>query len=226
VRPYVALTTYNAYARWDVWSRHVDLLPVTYARAIADAGGIPILLPTLPSALADDALSGVAALVLVGGPDVDLAAVRESDGEPSRDWWEAVLLRAALRRGMPVLGVCRGMQLMNVCFGGSLHEHLPDVVGNDSHQVGDGVFGQHAVNFAVGSHIARIFGETTSTVTTYHHQGVDCVGQGLIPTGWAADGIVEVTELPDQAFALGVQWHPEEGDDRRLFKALVRAAAS
>jgi putative glutamine amidotransferase len=231
VRPVVGLTTYHAEARWGVWDRAADLLPATYARAVADAGGIPVLLPPLPAALAEEALTGVAALLLTGGPDVDHATTRESGQgtEPGsgygRDLWEAALLRAALRLDLPVLGVCRGMQLMNVCLGGSLHAHLPDIIGNDDHQVGAGVFGRHAVRLAAGSRVARILGEADPTVAAYHHQAVDRLGVGLVATGWAADGIVEAIELPDQAFAVGVQWHPEEDDDRRLFQALVAAAA-
>lgn len=181
------------------------------------------------AAYAPDALRTIDALILSGGADVD--PVRY--GEPlqprtvisiERDAWEFALLHAALDRGLPVLAICRGMQLLNVAHGGTLLQHLPDAVGHDRHLPRPGTFGRTSVRTAPGSRLASILG-TEVQVSCHHHQALHRLGEGLTPSAWATDGTVEAIEHGGHPFVLGVQWHPEQDQqDRRLFEALVQAA--
>ncbi|MBD0694658.1 hypothetical protein BG452_03110 [Streptomyces sp. CBMA123] len=221
----MGISTYQDAAAWSVWNQRAALVPQTYVDAIARAGGTPVLLPPQPGAAGHllDALDG---LVLTGGPDVDparyAAAPHPRTGPPhhARDDWESRLLRAALARDLPVLGVCRGMQLLNVELGGTLLQHLPD----DSHQIAPARFVRHRVTPAHGSRIAAVLGPVTE-VSCYHHQAVDRIGTGLRATAHSADGTVEALELIGHRFALGVQWHPEtDPDDPRLFHAFITAS--
>jgi putative glutamine amidotransferase len=176
----------------------------------------------------EEAVNAIDALVLSGGADIDPARYGElpqprTATTPHRDAWEFALLHAALERGLPVLAICRGMQLLNVVYGGTLVQHLPDVVGHDGHRPELGVFGRIYVRTDPASQLAGILGPEV-TVPCHHHQSVCRLGNGLAPSGWASDGTVEAIELVGHKFVIGVQWHPEEDRlDRRLFKALVHA---
>jgi putative glutamine amidotransferase len=234
--PMVGISAYCEQARWGVWDVAAMVLPRRYADRVAQAGGIPVLLP--PTTGIEDALSRLDGLVLPGGGDVDPArygAQRRPETtsvNEDRDAAELALLEAALTRKLPVLGICRGMQVINVALGGSLHQHLPDVVGHDQHSPKPGNFGSHEVKVAPGSRLAAILGHTAldvhlpADVPTHHHQGINRLGAGLTATAWAEDGTVEAFELDpaECPFGLAVQWHPEAGDDLRLFTALVDAA--
>ena len=176
-------------------------------------------------------------LIVSGGGDVDPARygarAHPETGAPNseRDGWELALLDAALAAGRPLLAICRGIQLLNVVRGGTLHQHLPQVVGNDEHSGPDCGFGRHLVRVGTEGMVGRLLSagddQTWLDAPTHHHQAVDRIGAGLVATAWAADGTVEALEVADglAAFAVGVQWHPEEGEDPRLFAALVAAAA-
>ncbi|WP_327072363.1 gamma-glutamyl-gamma-aminobutyrate hydrolase family protein [Kitasatospora purpeofusca] len=226
-RPLIGISTYQDDAAWSVWHQRAALLPQTYVDAVVRAGGTPVLLPPQPGG-ADHLLDALDGLVLAGGPDLDPAGYG-ADADPrtgpphhARDDWESTLLRAALARDLPLLGVCRGMQLLNVELGGTLLQHLPD----GSHQKVPAQFVRHRVEVADGSRLADVLGPDAE-VSCYHHQAVDRLGRGLRPTARGADGTVEALELDGHRFALGVQWHPEtDPDDLRLFRALTAHAAT
>jgi len=228
MRPRIGATTYREPARWGVWDEPADLLPTSYARAIETAGGVPVLLPPSAPELALDAMDGVHGLLLAGGADVAperYGAPRdEQTGPPrtDRDEWELALVQAALARDMPVLAICRGMQVLNVALGGELTQHLPDEVGTGLHCPTVGRHGRHSVEVAPGSRLAAIIGPRSETAT-YHHQAVRTLGDGLSPTAWAEDGVVEAVELADRTWVHGVQWHPEAHDGHALFAAFVGA---
>jgi putative glutamine amidotransferase len=228
--PRIGATTYREPTRWGVWDEPADLLPATYARAIEDAGGVAVLLPPATPRNAAAALDGVDGLLLVGGPDVDprrYGAPRDSHTGPARsdrDSWELALAEEALARDLPLLAVCRGMQVLNVALGGDLIQHLPDEVGTDLHCPVVGEHGRHAVDLAAGSRLADILGPRP-TIATYHHQAVRTLGRGLTACGWAEDGVVEAVELGDRHWVFGVQWHPEAFEGHELFAAFVAACA-
>ena len=244
--PVIGLTAYEEQVRWGVWDVPGVLLPATYVRAVAAAGGVPVLLPPSagtagPEAAGPSVAAALVArldgLVLSGGPDVDPrrygATPQPETGPPraARDAFELDLLAAATAAGVPVLGVCRGLQLLNVARGGTLHQHLPDVVGSGGHAPAPGVYGRHPVAVTDGSRTAHALGWTQGEVASYHHQAVATIGAGLAVTATAPDGTVEALEDPSLPFCLGVQWHPEVGhpgadDDLALFRALVDAAAA
>ena len=229
--PRIGVTTYREPARWGVWDEPADLLPASYAAAVSGAGGLAVLLPPAPAGYAAAALDGVHGLLVAGGPDVDpfryRAAADAHTGVPrrERDDWELALIREALARDLPLLAVCRGMQVLNVALGGDLVQHLPDAVGNDLHCPTVGRHGRHEVALAAGSRLERVLGART-TVATYHHQAVAGLGAGLTATGWADDGVVEAVEMRAHTWVFGVQWHPEAHDGKRLFDAFVAAAAT
>jgi putative glutamine amidotransferase len=201
-------------ARWGVWEDEAVLLPRAYVRAVARAGGAPVLLP--PEA-GVECLAFLDGVLLAGGADY---------GEvPDRDAFEIALGRAALDADVPLLGICRGMQLMNVARGGTLLPHVPDVVGHDDHRAVPGVFGDHDVRLAAGSLAARAAGGSVVSGKSHHHQGVDEVGSGFVVSGWSVgDDLVEAIEDPGLRFALGVQWHPEASVEAPEIAALVSAA--
>jgi gamma-glutamyl-gamma-aminobutyrate hydrolase PuuD len=214
VRPLIGITSYAEEASWGHWTLPAALVPLSYVRSVELAGGRPIVVPPADDGVEEtlDALDG---LILSGGADLDTAA--------ARDRGELALLIGALERDLPVLAICRGMQLLNVAQGGNLHQHLPDVVGHERHRETLGAFSEHAVRIAPGSRAAGILGEEARIKST-HHQAPDRIGDGLEPVGWAEDGTVEALERPGAAFAVGVLWHPEAGEDKRLFEALVEEA--
>src|SRR5262249_36167071 len=189
VRPVIGITTYSELARWGFWDRAAALVPRSYLDAVSAAGGVPVLLPPGPGG-ADDAVRAMDGLLLSGGADVDPARYGEPPGPrtitcPDRDDWELALLYAALEHGRPVLAVCRGLELLNVAFGGKLHQHLPDVVGTTDHLPTMGVFGRITVRVAPGSRLAGIVGTAGLTVSCHHHQAVSRLGQGLVASAWA-----------------------------------------
>ena len=224
----IGLTTYAEPATMLVWRREFAMLHATYVAATERAGGIAVLLPPQATG-AGEVLDRVDGLVLTGGADVDPLRYGEAPGERTsaprvlRDEWETALARGALDRGLPLLAICRGLQIINVALGGSLHQHLPDLIGDERHQPGPGVFGEVNVHTEPGTRTAELLGPRTR-VWCHHHQALARLASGLVVTGRADDGTVEAVEVPGQAFALGVQWHPEEnGEDTRLFAALVDA---
>jgi putative glutamine amidotransferase len=221
----IGVSTYlESGARWGVWELEAALLPVGYPRLVQRAGGLAAMLPPDDTRYAADAVARLDGLVIAGGPDVEpvrYGAEREprtGPPAPERDAWELALIEAALSAGVPLLGICRGMQLLNVALGGTLVQHI------DGHAEVVGVFGGHAVKPVPGSLYAGVVPEETY-VPTYHHQAVDRLGEGLVPSAYAADGTVEALELPSADWVLGVQWHPEMGEDVRVMRALVEAAA-
>jgi gamma-glutamyl-gamma-aminobutyrate hydrolase PuuD len=224
----IGLTTYAESARMLVWHREFALLHASYVEATERAGGCAVLLPPQATG-AEEVLDRIDGLVLTGGADVDPArygevpAERTSAPRVQRDEWEIALARAALRRDLPLLAICRGLQVLNVALGGSLHQHLPDVAGHEGHQPEPGVFGSVDVHIALGTRTAELIGRRLR-VSCHHHQALARLAPGLKVTGRADDGTVEAVEVPGQAFAIGVQWHPEENSqDGRLFAALASA---
>jgi putative glutamine amidotransferase len=226
MRPVIGITTYTEWVSWAAWQpRPVALLPYPYIQAVTAAGGRAVLLP--PDDADGDVVAALDGLVLAGGADVGPTLYGEpshpeTDSRADRDAGELPVLAAALDADLPVLGVCRGMQLLTVACGGRLHQHLPDTLGHEKHRPAAGVFGSHGVRFADGSRIAAIMAGDTE-VNTYHHQGVADPGR-LAVTAWADDGLIEAVEDPERRFVLGVQWHPEEAADVRPFAALTEAA--
>ncbi|HXQ61145.1 MAG TPA: gamma-glutamyl-gamma-aminobutyrate hydrolase family protein [Acidimicrobiales bacterium] len=231
--PLVGVTTYRQDATWGPWQRPAAVLPVSYVDCVAGAGGRPLLLPPSEGPGGDDSsaagvVSVLDALVLVGGGDVDPAWYgappdpATSGVNRRRDESELALLGAALAADLPVLAICRGMQLLNVHLGGSLHQHVPDVVGHPGHQPAVGSFGPTEVRIEPGSLLSKILDDSV-TVQCSHHQAVDRLGVGLVVTASAPDGVVEAVELPSAPFVVGVEWHPEQDGDHRLFEALVVA---
>jgi putative glutamine amidotransferase len=228
VRPVIGITSYAQDARWGVWHLPAALVPLAYVDAVERAGGRAFLVPPTEDDVEQtlDALDGI---VFSGGADVDPArygaeAHPETDTpQARRDAGELALLTAALERDMPTLAICRGFQLLNVARGGDLVQHLPERVGNDGHKQVPGEFAVHPVEIRDGSRLAGIVG-AGSQVTSHHHQALGKVGAGLVETAWAADGTLEAVEDPSLRFAVGVQWHPEAGEDAALFEALVEQA--
>ncbi|MER6406407.1 gamma-glutamyl-gamma-aminobutyrate hydrolase family protein [Streptomyces viridosporus] len=224
--PLIGISTYaESDVRWGVWRLDAVLLPAGYPRLVRRAGGLAALLPPDAPEHAAAAVARLDGLVIAGGPDVEPARYgAEPDprtGPPARarDAWELALIEAALERGLPLLGICRGMQLLNVALGGTLVQHV------DGHAEVPGVFGRHPVKPVPGTRYAGLVPEEAS-VPAFHHQAVDRLGGGLVPSAHAEDGTVEAVELPAAPWVLGVQWHPEMGDDVRVVRALVEAAAA
>jgi gamma-glutamyl-gamma-aminobutyrate hydrolase PuuD len=235
--PLIGISTYVDAVTWGAWTRPAAVLPESYYELVAAAGGRPLLLPplrTAPGGAGDGAAEVIGALdglILTGGGDVDPTSYGEV-AEPSvggvnpiRDASERALLAAALQADIPVLAVCRGLQILNTELGGSLHQNLPDVIGNEQHRRAPSVFGPVEVTTTPESRTAAVFGPRP-TVLCSHHQSINVLGEGLVPTARSDDGVIEAVELPSARFVLGVQWHPEEGQDGRPFAALVAAAAS
>ncbi|MEU9403354.1 gamma-glutamyl-gamma-aminobutyrate hydrolase family protein [Streptomyces sp. NPDC048242] len=226
--PLIGVSTYLEDAtRWGVWELPAALLPAAYPRLVQRAGGIAAMLPPDAPERAAATVARLDGLVIAGGPDVDPArygaerSPRTGPPAPERDAWELALIEAALAARVPLLGICRGLQLLNVALGGTLVQHL------DGHVEAVGVLGTHPVTPVPGTLYAKIAPEESAQVPTYHHQCVDRLGRGLVPSAHTADGTVEAVELPSaEGWVLGVQWHPEMGEDVRVMRALVDAAAS
>lgn len=229
--PLIGVTTYQEPARWGAWVREAALLPAPYVRAVERAGGVPVLLPPTATLRGLDALTGrLDGVVIAGGGDLDpdlYGAVRHPETgppQPQRDRFELALARAVVAADLPFLAICRGMQVLNVARGGTLIQHLPEAMGHKGHAPEFGMVGSHPVRISGTSLVGKILGDAAD-VPTYHHQAVGRLGKGLSPVAWADDQVVEAVELQGHRFGLAVQWHPEEGDDMRLFEALVAVAA-
>lgn len=233
-RPIIGLTTYLEQARQGVWDVRAAFLPQRYLDAVTASGGVAVLLPPqpVPDAAAAVVLEGLDGLIFTGGLDVQpelYGAERHplTDApRPDRDEWELALFRGAEERRMPVLAICRGLQLVNVARGGTLHQHLPDDLGTERYRIGGGVFATNEVIVDDGSALAGLVGPGVIDVHSYHHQGVDRLGDGLVATARTDDGLVQAFESDGDGYLVGVQWHPEENaEDRRLFAGLVAEAS-
>ena len=240
--PVIGITTYEDQASWRGWSARAAMLPYVYVDAVRRSGGRAVMLP--PGGDDEEAAATVASLdglVVTGGPDIDPARYgasrhpRTQAPATLRDAWDLAVTGHALRLGVPLLAICRGMQVLNVCRGGTLHQHLPDLVGHGRHDGPPNGFGLHRVRVSPDSTLATILPQGPEggffEVPTHHHQAVDLLGDGLKAVAWEEDGTIEAVEAgPTEldgfsGFVLGVQWHPEQGTDPRLFTALVGAAA-
>jgi len=230
MRPVIGITSYAEEARWGQWEMPAVLIPFAYVRAVEAAGGRALVVPPSDDGVEEtlDALDGI---LFSGGGDLD-PAVYDAEPHPAtsgvrteRDRAELALLEAALARDMPVLAVCRGSQVLNVARGGDLVQHLPEVVGDEKHKEKLGAFSEHEVEVSPDSRLRALVGERTQ-VKSSHHQGFGRVGEGLVATAWAGDGTIEGVEDPSHRFAVGVLWHPEEGEDAALFRALVEEASA
>jgi gamma-glutamyl-gamma-aminobutyrate hydrolase PuuD len=226
--PLIGLTAYAEDARWAVWSGKAAVVGWVYVDAIHRAGGRTLMIPP-----GDDGLERIVdvidGLVLAGGQDINPARYGADHGpetqapQDERDATEIALVDLARIRNMPVLAICRGLQIMNIARGGDLVQHLPDAVENDTHREVIGVFSHHPVEIAPGSLLGALM-PAGLPVPSHHHQAADRIGDGLVPVAWAADGTIEALEDPATEFTLGVQWHPEEDPNDVLFDALVTAA--
>jgi putative glutamine amidotransferase len=227
-RPIIGLTTYAEEARFGLQDTFSAVLPLSYVHAVHESGGRAVLIT--PDAPDPEVLEGLDGIMFTGGSDVDPTLYgadlhATTRVKPARDRAEMLLMQAAIEIGLPILGVCRGMQLMAVAYGGRLYQHLPDVLGHHNHRPVSGPkFGQHPVRLMPGSRAQAILGDEL-TVNSFHHQGVADPGR-LRVSGWCpTDNLIEVVEDPDLPYAIGVQWHPEDTSDFRVFAALVEAAA-
>ena len=229
-KPVIGVSAYAERARWAAWDMPASVVPQRYLDKVLAAGGTPVVLPAVPG------IAGVVArldgLLLVGGGDLDpmrYGAVphpRNTPVNPARDDAELALIQGALTERLPILGICRGLQLLNVALGGTLHQHVPDVVGHEGHSTGEGVFARHAVHLRPRCTLARALDRTTLGVPSLHHQAIDQLGSGLTACAWSDDGLIEAAELEGHPFTVGVQWHPEADADVSVFAALTAAAAA
>jgi putative glutamine amidotransferase len=236
-RPRIGLAAYWTEASWTYWKLPVALVPAGYVEGVRLAGGLPLILPPTPEGAAEpgEVLDAIDGLLLIGGPDlgVDLYGSPEAHPETGekqerRDAFELALLLEARSRKLPLLGICRGMQLLNVALGGTLVQHLPDDVGHSDHRRSLGSFdnADHDVRLTPGSLAARAAGETLHATKSHHHQGVDRLGEGIEATGWSVlDELVEAIEVADARWALGVQWHPEADPRSGVVAAFAGEAA-
>lgn len=232
-RPVIGITCYVEEVVRGVWaSMPHALLPYEYVTKIEQAGGIAVLIPPREDAdmqMARAVISRLDGLMLAGGVDVEprrYAAQphpRIQEARPDRDAFELALAEVTRQRDTPVLGVCRGMQVMAVAAGGSLQQHLPDLVGHDEHSPAPGVYGTHSVRMVEGTTVSAVLGQEV-VIPSYHHQSVSS-HPDYVPAAWASDGTLEAMERPESRFRLAVQWHPEAGHDERLFDAFVQACA-
>ncbi|MCW2751247.1 MAG: Glutamine amidotransferase [Aeromicrobium sp.] len=227
-KPLIGITTYREQARWGVWDEPADLLPTAYARSIEAAGGVAVLLPPSDADAALAVVGRLDALIIAGGADVDPwqygaePHTKTAGWRLDRDTWELALLDAAREARLPALGICRGMQIMAVHAGGSLEQHVPDLVGHEDHSPGADQYGEIGVEVVPGTRLAGAIGER-GAVACHHHQSVR-EHPGFVASAHAADGTTEAMEHEDRPFWLAVQWHPETREDAGLFRSLVDAA--
>jgi putative glutamine amidotransferase len=232
-RPVIGICTAVERARWGPWDKFVAITPTSYVKAVQAAGGLAVLLPPDDGAAEnpDELLDRIDGLLLAGGTDVDPASYGARphpevvNTVPERDRFELALAHRALERELPLLAICRGMQMLNVACGGTLLQHVPDVVGHEEHRHTPGQFADHDVEIVAGSLAARAAGAGRLAVKSHHHQGIEELGEGLEVTAWSAhDRLPEAVEDPGRPFVLGVLWHPEEDESSRLIAALVDEA--
>jgi putative glutamine amidotransferase len=230
-RPIIGITGELEAARWGNWIREAVVSPVSYTRAVERAGGTPVILPPVPASSVPVLIAGLGGLVLAGGRDVDPSLYDEAPHEQTdvpdhrRDRFELILTRAAIDADLPFLAIGRGMHILNVARGGTLTQHLPDRIGNDSHKPDPVKMTVHDVQITPASKLSRVLGDTAQ-VPAAHHQAVNRIGNGLLTVAWTVDQVVEAIELPGHRWGVGVQWSPEDGDDARLFETLVSVAGS
>lgn len=229
--PLIGVTTYLERAQQGVWDVRAAFLPEQYLTGVTATGGIALLLPPQDPDAADAAIAGLDGLILSGGADVSpelYGAERHPLTDPARvdrDAWELALFRAAERRRIPVLAICRGLQLVNVARGGTLQQHLPESLGTERYRLGGGVFAENEIEVSDGTALADVLGAGEVRVHSYHHQGIDRLGEGLLPAARSADGLVQAFVDTTAGHVVGIQWHPEENaEDRRLFADLVSQA--
>ena len=232
--PIIGVTTYLDQAQMGVWDVPASYLPRVYFDAVNQAGGIAVLLPPQPvdAGIAHAVLSRLDGIIIAGGKDVNPALygqerlVTTDEPREDRDDWETALLTAAIEDEVPFLGICRGLQMLNVTRGGTLHQHLPDVVGSERYSLGGGVFAENEVFVDPGTQVGDLLGGGETLIgKSYHHQAIDSVGDGLTVTARSDDGTVQAVEVDGMDFGIAVQWHPEHTpDDLRLFAGLVEAA--
>lgn len=226
----IGVTSYAERARWAAWDMPASVVPQRYLDKVLDAGAMPVILPAVPDVAG--VLARLDGLMLVGGGDLDpmrYGAVphpKSTRVNLARDDAEMALLDEALQQRLPILGICRGLQLLNVALGGTLHQHVPDVVGHERHSGGDGIFKRHDVHLHPRCVLSRSLSRTTLEVSSLHHQAIDRLGTGLTPCAWSDDGLIEAVELEGHPFTVGVQWHPEADEEVGVFTALVAAAAA
>ncbi len=233
--PRIGICTALEQARWGVWDQPAMLLPRNYIDAVQRAGGVAVMLPPDPRVTAepDLALDLIDGLLLAGGADVDPSFYGEQRAPqtvhtvPERDDFELALARRAIERDIPLLGVCRGMQVMNIAQGGTLIQDLPTLLGHSHHCRAPGNFdsADHPVHLAAGSNAAKAAGGEHTGSLSHHHQGIGRLGEDLVVTGWSdLDELPEAIEVPDKRFALGVQWHPEADATSQIIATLVEEA--
>jgi len=227
-RPVIGICAAIESAHWAAWEVEVNLSPRTYSLAVQRAGGLALILPPddVVAESPDELLDMLDGLILAGGSDIDPASYgaqqrAETRGtRPERDRFEIALGTRALERDMPVLGICRGMEMLNVIQGGTLSQHL----GLELHRHTPGVFTDHRVRLEPGSLAERVVGGEHAEVKSAHHQGLEELGEGVVASGYADDGVLEAIELPARSFAVGVLWHPEEDVQSRVIGSLVEEA--
>ena len=226
MRSLIGITCYVEQARWSDWDTPAALIPYSYVRAVEHAGGRPLIVPPSDEVVAET-LNALHGIVFSGGADLD-PRLYDSDRHPEtvvlredRDRTETALMKGALERGMPMLAICRGMQLLNVVGGGDLEQHLPDRT-SEAHSA-PGEFTRHDIAIDDGSRLRAILGGR-QMVPSHHHQAPQRIGEGLRAVARAPDDTIEAVEDPAATFCVGVLWHPEEGKDRALFEALVNEA--
>ncbi len=228
-RPIIGITGELEAARWGSWIREAVVSPVSYARAVERAGGTPVILPPVPASSVPVLIAGLSGLVLTGGRDVDPSLYDQAPHEQTdipdhrRDRFELILTRAAIDADLPFLAIGRGMHILNVARGGTLTQHLPDRIGNESHKPDPVKMTTHDLKITAASKLGRVLGETAH-VPAAHHQAVDRIGNGLLTVAWTPDQVVEALEVQGHRWGLGVQWNPEDGDDPRLLENLVTVA--
>ena len=228
-RPIIGITGELEAARWRTWIREAVVSPVSYTRAVERSGGTPVVLPPVPSSSVPSLIAMLDGLLVAGGRDVDPSLYDEAPHDQTdvpdhrRDRFELLMIRAAIDADLPFLAICRGMQVLNVARGGTLIQHLPDRLGNESHKPDPVKMTTHDVQISPDSKLAKVLGES-SLVPSSHHQAIDRLGTGLTTVAWTEDQVAEAVEVTGHRFGIGVQWHPEEGDDARIFEALVEAA--
>ncbi len=232
MKPVIGLTSYRQRGQTGVWDTEMAMLPAFYLEGVTRAGGIAVILPPqqIDSEDARNLLAGLDGLIVTGGRDVEAARYGHQSHEKAekpdrlRDLLEDELITAAIQMKLPFLGICRGAQMLNVNRGGTLIQHLPDVVGDNRYLQGEGNFAHMQMSVREGSILSTIFGEQVDNAALYHHQAIDEPGEGLSVVAYSPDGIVQAVEVEDHPFGVAVQWHPEQTlDDLRLFEAFIAA---